>query len=70
MNKRGIGRYWFESIQSLLDEGVETPFEFDVEDLRLVKLLCEQIEKGETDILAILKRRTDTWNERQSHGSQ
>ena len=55
-----ISKSWYEPAKALIksecldEEGGEIGI--DVEDARLVKLLCEQIEKGEADITKILKQ--------------
>jgi len=59
LTKAKIAKYWHQPCAALIkaegldEEGNEV--EVDLEDARLAKLLCEQIEKGEIDILKILK---------------
>ncbi len=48
------------------EEGNETNPGVDVEDAYLVKLLCDQIEKGEDNIFKILKHHTKQKEKRAS----
>lgn len=55
-----IKKHWHEPCCNLIksdfcDEESGDPLELDPEDVRLIKLACEQIEKGEQDIIKILK---------------
>jgi len=59
LTRAKIEKNWFQPIVAIIkadgcDEEGE-PIEIDLEDARLVKILCEQIEKGELDIVKILK---------------
>jgi hypothetical protein len=59
LTKSKIKKFWYDVAVSLIksegcDENGE-PLEIDLEDVRLGKLFCEAIEKGETDFTKILK---------------
>jgi hypothetical protein len=48
-----IEKYWRQPCLGLLQG--ENP-EPEPDDLRLAKLICEQFERGESDIVAVLKK--------------
>jgi ParB-like chromosome segregation protein Spo0J len=59
LTKAKIQKFWYEPCVSLIKHDGQTddgePVEIDLEDAHLVKYLCEQMEKGERDIVKILK---------------
>jgi hypothetical protein len=59
LTKAKIKKHWLDvCVQLIKDECMDEngdPHELDPEDAQLVKLLCVQIEKGEIDIIKILK---------------
>jgi hypothetical protein len=60
LTRAKIAKCWHAPCAALIkadgkDEN-DQPVEVDLEDVRLAKLLCEQIDKGETDIIRILKK--------------
>jgi hypothetical protein len=59
MTKAKIQKFWYEPCAALIkNEGNDedgNPVEIDLEDAYLVRYLCEQMEKGERDIIKMLK---------------